>query len=72
MITQADIENLIRAKGSIYSAAKVLVDKMGMAFENIEKLYIGGGFGNYLNVERAVLRRWRLWLRGWRSGRWGG
>jgi uncharacterized 2Fe-2S/4Fe-4S cluster protein (DUF4445 family) len=54
VVTQVDIENLIRSKGSIYSAAKVLVGKMGMGPEDIGKIYIAGGFGNYLNVEKAI------------------
>ena len=54
VITQADIENLIRTKGSIYSAAKVLVDKMGMAIEGIDRIFIGGGFGNYMNIEKSI------------------
>ncbi|MDP6778165.1 MAG: ASKHA domain-containing protein, partial [Candidatus Latescibacteria bacterium] len=54
VITQADIENLIRAKGSIYSAAKVLLDRLGMTVEEIDQVYIGGGLGNHLNVEKAI------------------
>ena len=54
VITQADIDNLIRSKGAIYSAAKVLPGKMGMSFEDIDKIYIAGGFGNYLNIEKAI------------------
>ena len=53
-ITQAGIDNLIRAKGAVYSAAKVLVDKMGMTFEDVDRIYIGGGFGNYLNIEKSI------------------
>ena len=53
-VTQTDIANLIRSKGSIYSAAKVPVDKAGMQVEDIDKIYIGGGFGNYLDIEKAV------------------
>ena len=54
VITQVDIENLIRSKGAIYSAAKVLVQAMGMEFGDVGKIHIGGGFGNYLNVEKAI------------------
>ncbi len=55
VITQADIENLIRAKGSIYSAAKVLLNRLGMTAEEIDRVYIGGGLGNNLNVEKAIM-----------------
>lgn len=53
-VAQTDIENLIRSKGAIYAAAKVLVEKMGMSFDEIDKIYIGGGFGNYLNIGKAI------------------
>ncbi|HID95665.1 MAG TPA: DUF4445 domain-containing protein [Candidatus Latescibacteria bacterium] len=55
IITQADITNLMRSKGAIYTAAAVLANKMGVGFDQIHKIYIGGGFGNYLNIERAIL-----------------
>ena len=54
VITQTDIEVLIRSKGAIFSAARLLVEKMGMTFEEVDKIYIGGGFGNYLSIEKAI------------------
>jgi len=54
VITQADIENLIRSKGSIYSGARVLAKRMGLDIGDIDRIYIGGGFGNYLNIEKAI------------------
>lgn len=54
VITEADIENIKRAKAAIYSATQVLVRKMGLTFPQIEKLFIAGGFGTYLDIENAV------------------
>lgn len=54
VIAQSDIENLIRSKGAVYSAAKVLVDTMGLTFADVDTIYIGGGFGNYLDIDAAV------------------
>jgi uncharacterized 2Fe-2S/4Fe-4S cluster protein (DUF4445 family) len=54
LITEVDITNLIRSKGAIYTASKVLVDRMGMKLTDLDKFYIGGGFGNYLNIEKAI------------------
>ena len=53
-ITQADIDNLIRSKGAVFAAARMLVAKMGMSFDDVHRIYIGGGFGNYLNVRKSV------------------
>lgn len=54
ILTEADIENIKRAKAAIYSAAAVLVKRMGFQFSDIKKIFIAGGFGTYLDVEKAV------------------
>ncbi|MGE5173424.1 MAG: ASKHA domain-containing protein [Betaproteobacteria bacterium] len=54
VITEVDLDNLIRAKAAIYAGFATLVSHMGMTFGDIEKLYIAGGFGRYIDVERAV------------------
>ncbi|MDD4910027.1 MAG: ASKHA domain-containing protein [Candidatus Omnitrophica bacterium] len=53
-ITEADIENLKRSKGAIYAAATVLLKKMDLDFNDIERFYIAGGFGTYLDIDKAV------------------
>jgi len=54
VITEADIENLKRAKAAIYSATAVLTKHMNLDFSNIKKFFIAGGFGTYLDVDNAV------------------
>jgi uncharacterized 2Fe-2S/4Fe-4S cluster protein (DUF4445 family) len=54
VLTEADLDNLIRAKAAIYAGFATLLSQMGMTFANIEKLYIAGGFGRYIDVERAI------------------
>jgi uncharacterized 2Fe-2S/4Fe-4S cluster protein (DUF4445 family) len=54
VITEADIENLKRAKAAIYSAASSLVRHMGLGFNDIKKLFIAGGFGTSININNAV------------------
>jgi len=54
VITEVDLDNLIRAKGAIYAGFATLLAQMGMGFHDIEKLYIAGGFGRYIDVERAI------------------
>ncbi len=53
-ITHVDIDNLIRAKGAIYAGYSVLADSVGVSLELIEQMLIGGSFGKYINVEKAV------------------
>lgn len=54
VITQADVENLIRTKGAIYAAAACLVNSVGLSFADIQHLYIAGAFGNKLDVANCV------------------
>jgi len=54
VITETDIENLIRSKAAIYAATSVLVRNMGLDFKKIKHIYIAGGFGNYLDIENAI------------------
>ncbi len=54
VITEVDLDNLIRAKAAIYAGFATLLAQMGMSFSSIEKLYIAGGFGRYIDVERAI------------------
>ena len=54
VITEADIENLKRSKGAIYSACAILVKHLGMEFSAISKFFIAGGFGTYLDIEKAI------------------
>ena len=54
VINDDDIENLKSSKGAIYSAIISLLNKVDKKLEDIKKIYIAGGFGNYLNIENAV------------------
>ena len=54
VITEDDIENLKRSKGAIYSAIIALLNKVEKKPCDIKKIYIAGGFGNYLNIENAI------------------
>jgi len=54
VITQADINNLVRSKAAVYAGASVLIKSMDLCFDDIEQMFIAGGFGNYLDLPAAV------------------
>jgi uncharacterized 2Fe-2S/4Fe-4S cluster protein (DUF4445 family) len=54
VITEVDLDNLIRAKAAIYAGFATLLSQMNMTFADIQKLYIAGGFGRYIDIERAI------------------
>jgi uncharacterized 2Fe-2S/4Fe-4S cluster protein (DUF4445 family) len=53
VITEADIDNFIRAKGAIFSACSTMLKQIGMDFESLSRVYIAGGFGRYLDIGNA-------------------
>jgi len=53
-INEPDIDNLIRAKGAMYSAVLTLVEEIGLDISNIEKIILAGGFGSYVDLESAM------------------
>ncbi len=54
VITEIDIENLIRTKAAIYAGCKVLLDSIGLGFKDLEQVIIAGGFGRHLDLEKAI------------------
>ena len=54
VITRVDIDNLLRAKAAIYAGFTVLAENVGIPLEMTDKVLIGGSFGKYINVEKAV------------------
>jgi uncharacterized 2Fe-2S/4Fe-4S cluster protein (DUF4445 family) len=54
VLTETDIAGLIRAKAAIYAGYTVLCDSMGVQLADVEQILIGGAFGQYLNVEKAI------------------
>jgi len=53
-ITRVDIDNLLRAKAAIYAGFTVLAQSVGIPLEWVEQVLIGGSFGKYINVEKAI------------------
>ncbi len=54
IISQADIDNILRAKGAIYAATDVLLKSLSMTFDDVTEIMVAGAFGNFLNLENAV------------------
>jgi uncharacterized 2Fe-2S/4Fe-4S cluster protein (DUF4445 family) len=53
-ITKVDIDNLIRAKAAIYAGFVVLAQSVGVDLSMLERVLIGGSFGQYINIEKAT------------------
>lgn len=54
VITHPDIDNLLRAKAAIYAGFASLAQSVGVDMADVSQMFIGGAFGQYLNVEKSV------------------
>jgi len=54
VITHVDVDNLLRAKAAIYAGFTVLAESVGIPLDWVEQVLIGGSFGKYINVEKAI------------------
>ncbi len=54
VITKVDIDNLMRAKAAIYAGFSVMAQSVGVDLSDVSEMLIGGSFGQYINVEKAV------------------
>jgi uncharacterized 2Fe-2S/4Fe-4S cluster protein (DUF4445 family) len=54
IFTESDIKNLILSKAAVYAGFQALLKQAGLDFSMVERIQITGGFGRYLNIEKAV------------------
>jgi uncharacterized 2Fe-2S/4Fe-4S cluster protein (DUF4445 family) len=54
VLNHVDIDNLLRAKAAIYAGFSVLAENVGLSLDMVEQVLIGGSFGKYINVEKAI------------------
>lgn len=54
MITQRDVREVQLAKAAIAAGIETLVRQRGCSWDDIGALYLAGGFGNYIDRERAA------------------
>ena len=54
VITEVDIDNLIRAKAAMYAGCNTLSHSVNVSSADFEQVILAGNFGNSLNIEKAV------------------
>ena len=53
-LSRADISALAQAKSANYSGQYIVLRNYGVSFDGVTRLYLAGGFANYINVRNAV------------------
>ncbi len=54
LLSEADIDNLLRAKAAIHAGCALLLERAGLDFTDLAEVIVAGGFGRFLDVEAAV------------------
>ena len=53
-ISESEIANILKSKGAVFAAIKSLADYVGLKFEQLDTIYVAGGFGSSLDITKAV------------------
>jgi uncharacterized 2Fe-2S/4Fe-4S cluster protein (DUF4445 family) len=54
VITEVDIDNLMRAKAAMYAGCQTLSDGVGIGCCDFEQVIIAGAFGSHIDIEKSI------------------
>ncbi|MBI4188088.1 MAG: DUF4445 domain-containing protein [Chloroflexi bacterium] len=54
VITETDIDNLMRAKAAMYAGCQTLLRSVGVKNSDVEQVIIAGAFGSHLDIEDSI------------------
>lgn len=54
VITEVDLDNLIRAKGAMFAGYQTLLESVGISFADLDRVILAGNFGAHIDLERAI------------------
>jgi len=54
VITEADIDNIIRAKAAMFAGCHALLNNAALTFGDLDQVIIAGAFGDYIDLEKAI------------------
>lgn len=54
VISEVDIDNLMRAKAAVFAGITTLVEGVGVNLDDIDEILIAGSFGNYIRIKEAI------------------
>ncbi|WP_291632874.1 ASKHA domain-containing protein [Clostridium sp.] len=52
--TQKDVREVQLAKAAISAGIKILIAERGISYKEIEKIYVAGGFGNFMDIKSTI------------------
>jgi uncharacterized 2Fe-2S/4Fe-4S cluster protein (DUF4445 family) len=54
VLTEIDLDNLMRTKAAIFAGCQTLANSVGMQCNQMDRVIIAGTFGNRINIENAI------------------
>lgn len=54
-ITEGEIKSFLRSKGAMFTILQLLIERIGISFDEMEKFFVAGSFGNHIEVPKAVI-----------------
>jgi uncharacterized 2Fe-2S/4Fe-4S cluster protein (DUF4445 family) len=54
VLSEVDIDNLMRAKGAMYAGYITLLESVGLSIHDLEQIILAGAFGSFINIENAM------------------
>lgn len=55
VVTQNDVRAIQLAKGALYAGVKLLLDHLGLAVSDIDRIVMAGAFGSYIDPRHAMI-----------------
>jgi len=54
VLSEADIDNLMRAKGAMFAGYLTLLENVGLRLQDLEQVILAGAFGQFINIDNAI------------------
>jgi uncharacterized 2Fe-2S/4Fe-4S cluster protein (DUF4445 family) len=54
ILTEVDLDNILRAKGAMFAGYTCLLSKIGLSVDALDRVIIAGAFGSFINLEHAI------------------
>jgi uncharacterized 2Fe-2S/4Fe-4S cluster protein (DUF4445 family) len=55
LLTQADLDALMRSKAAMYAILTTLINQVGLSFQELETIYVAGAFGKHISPRQAIV-----------------
>jgi len=55
LLSQIDIDALMRSKAAMYSILATITNQVGVSFEELHQIYVAGAFGKHISPRQAIV-----------------